>query len=79
MALFSINAWAHTRRAPTARPIKANYLNIVTIRPLYTDHGTDPMPKVIYIKVEVNTRFIVLRPQAKARVNQFITHLVSLQ
>ena len=33
-------AWAHTQRAPTAWPIKANYLKIVTIRPLYRD----PMP-----------------------------------
>ena len=24
-------AWAHTRRAPTARPIKANYLKIVAL------------------------------------------------
>ena len=40
VALFSINAWAHTQHAPTARPIKANYLKIVTIRPLYRD----PMP-----------------------------------
>ena len=36
----ALNAWAHTWRAPTARPIKAHYLNIVTIRPLYTY----PMP-----------------------------------
>ena len=36
----ALNAWAHTRRALTARPIKANYLKIVTIRPLYRD----PMP-----------------------------------
>ena len=32
--IFSIIVWAHTQRAPTARPIKANYLKIVTIRPL---------------------------------------------
>ena len=34
------NAWAHTWRAPTVRPIKAKYLKIVTIRPL----NTDPTP-----------------------------------
>ena len=48
VALFSINAWAYMRRAPTARPIKANYLKIVTIRPLYRD----PMPLMLSYGME---------------------------
>ena len=69
MALFSINVWAHTRRVPTARPIKANYLKIITITPLYRD----PMPLLSKSMVFLILQHYALLPLVRDAAQLFLT------